>query len=74
MCLAVPMRVITLEGRTAQVEQGGTRTRARVDLLDEVRVGDYVLVHAGLAIAKVDEEDARETLALLSGDGPQGSV
>jgi len=72
MCLAVPMKVITLEGRTAQVEQSGTRIRARIDLLDEVSVGDYVLVHAGLAIAKVDEEDARKTLALLSGAGARG--
>ena len=66
MCLAIPMRVVALEGNTAQVEQGGTRTWARIDLLDKVKLGDYLLVHAGLAIGKIDEDEARETLSLFS--------
>ena len=50
----------------ATVELGGNRSTARLDLLDDVKVGDYVLVHAGFAITTVDEEYAKETLAMLS--------
>jgi len=65
MCLAVPMRVVAVNGNEAEVEQGGTKLRVRVDLVEDVRVGDYVLVHAGFAIQKLDEEEAFETLRLL---------
>ena len=67
MCLAVPMLVREIEGPEATVEQEGTALRVRTDLLEELSVGDYVLVHAGFAIQRVDEEEARETLALLEG-------
>lgn len=67
MCLAVPMRITQVEGPTATAEFEGVRRRVRVDLLDGVRVGDYVLIHAGLAIAVVDENEAKSTLALLRG-------
>ena len=65
MCLAIPMRVISIEGPRAVVEQGGARRTIATGLLDEVREGDYVLVHAGYAIARVDEEEARHTLELV---------
>lgn len=65
MCLAVPMRVVSIEGVEAEVEQGGTRLRARIDLVENVKVGDYVLVHAGFAIQTLDEDEALETLRLL---------
>ncbi|MFA4044885.1 MAG: hypothetical protein HZRFUVUK_001686 [Candidatus Fervidibacterota bacterium] len=65
MCLAVPMRVVAVNGNEVEVEQGGTKLRVRVDLVEDVRVGDYVLVHAGFAIQKLDEEEAFETLRLL---------
>jgi len=65
MCLAIPMRIVSLEGGEAVVEQSGVSRRARVDLVPDLTVGDYVLVHAGFAIAKVQEEEAIETLALL---------
>ena len=63
--MAVPMRVVAVNGNEAEVEQGGTKLRVRVDLVEDVRVGDYVLVHAGFAIQKLDEEEAFETLRLL---------
>ncbi len=66
MCLAIPMKVISIEGPRATVEQGGARRAVSVALLDEVRAGDYVLVHAGYAIARVDEEEARRTLELVA--------
>jgi len=65
MCLAIPMKVIALDGMLATAEVDGVTRQARVDLLDQVALGDYVLVHAGLAIARVDAEDAEETLKLL---------
>jgi hydrogenase expression/formation protein HypC len=65
MCLAVPMRVVEIEGPVAQVEEGGVRRAARVDLIDGVKVGDYVIVHAGIAIERLEPEEARETLRLF---------
>jgi len=66
MCLAIPMKVISMEGARAMVEQAGARRAVSIALLDEVRTGDYVLVHAGYAIARVDEEEARRTLELVA--------
>ncbi|NLO06628.1 MAG: HypC/HybG/HupF family hydrogenase formation chaperone [candidate division WS1 bacterium] len=66
MCVAIPSKVVEIEDQVATVELGGNRSTARLDLLDDVKVGDYVLVHAGFAITTVDEEYAKETLAMLS--------
>jgi hydrogenase expression/formation protein HypC len=65
MCLAIPMRVVKIDGFLAVAEVDGVRREARLDLLSDVAVGDYILVHAGLAIATVDPKDAEETLDLL---------
>jgi hydrogenase expression/formation protein HypC len=65
MCLAIPMRIVEIDGLMAVAEVDGVRREARLDLVPEVAVGDYVLVHAGLAIAAVDPKDAEETLSFL---------
>ena len=65
MCLAIPMRIMELDGAVALVETGGVSRRVRLDLLPEAGVGDYVLVHAGMAIARVDADEAERTLSLL---------
>jgi hydrogenase expression/formation protein HypC len=68
MCLAVPAKVVEIvdeENQIAKVEIGGVRRNISVALLDDVRVGDWVLVHVGFAIQKVDEEEAMQTLTLL---------
>lgn len=65
MCLAVPMKVMEIEGPVAQVEAGGVRRAARVDLVEGVAVGDYVIVHAGIAIERLDPKEAEETLRLF---------
>ena len=65
MCLAIPMKVVEIDGSVAQVEEGGVRREARVDLIDGVKLGDYVIVHAGVAIDRLDPEEARETLKLF---------
>jgi hydrogenase expression/formation protein HypC len=64
MCLAIPARVISVDGDKAQVDFGeGVLREVNVTLVN-AKVGDYVLVHAGYAIQLVDEKDALETLSL----------
>jgi hydrogenase expression/formation protein HypC len=66
MCVGVPMQVLSIEGDQAMTEVDGVKREANLMLLDQdVKVGDYVIIHAGFAISKLDEEEARETLALL---------
>jgi len=65
MCLAIPMRVVEIRGNTARVEQEGVSREARIDFLGGIKVGDFVLVHAGIAIERVRPEDAEETLRLI---------
>ena len=64
MCLAIPARVISVKGEKAQVDFGESVLRDINVTLVDAKVGEYVLVHAGYAIQKMDEKDAKETLAL----------
>ncbi|HTX53080.1 MAG TPA: HypC/HybG/HupF family hydrogenase formation chaperone [Candidatus Baltobacteraceae bacterium] len=70
MCLAVPGRVVEIAGsdelRTARVEFGGVVRPACLAYVPEAQVGDYVLVHVGFAISRIDEDTARETYAILA--------
>jgi hydrogenase expression/formation protein HypC len=67
MCLAVPARIIEVkDGLLGLVELGGVVREASFALLPDVAVGDYVLLHAGYALQKVDTVDAEETLRLLA--------
>lgn len=59
------MRVIQTEENDCLAELGGISTRVRTDLISDLKTGDYVIVHAGFAIQKLDEEDALETLRVL---------
>jgi hydrogenase expression/formation protein HypC len=65
MCLGIPMKVVEVHGDRGTVEIGGVKREASFQLLENVKVGEYVLVHAGYAINKIDEEEAQETLDLL---------
>lgn len=65
MCLAVPMKVLDINGLEATVEIGEVRRPISVAMTPDVCEGDYVLVHAGFAIGVVDEDEALETLRLL---------
>ena len=65
MCLAIPAKVIRVEGATALVMIEDTEYNASLLLLEDVKAGDYVMLHAGFAIQKVDEEEAKETMRLL---------
>lgn len=66
MCLAIPAKVIEIEGNMATIEAGGISRQASLMLVPEAEIGDYVLVHAGFAIQRLDEEEALETLRLLA--------
>ena len=68
MCLAIPGKIIEIvdeENQIAKVEVGGVRRNVNIWMLDETKVGEYVLVHVGFAMSKVDEREAEETLRLL---------
>jgi hydrogenase expression/formation protein HypC len=69
MCLAIPSKIVEIEGAVATAEVGGSRVSARLDLVEGAKLGDYVLVHAGFAITLLDPEDARETLSLMKEAG-----
>lgn len=66
MCLGIPAKVTQVDdSRQGRVDYLGTKVRVDFSLLEEVRPGDWVIIHAGFAISKLDEEEAQETLSLL---------
>lgn len=65
MCLAIPAEIVQIEDEMAVVRVGDTLRKASLMLLSEVSLGDYVIVHAGFALHRVDPEEARESLRLL---------
>ncbi len=65
MCLAVPMEIIEIAGDFAIVEAGKVKYRINISLVENLSIGDYVIVHAGFAINKLDKEDADESLRLF---------
>lgn len=70
MCLAIPARVVALpEPETALIDVAGVRKRISLALVDGVAVGDYVIVHVGYALTRLDPDEAAETLALLAAAG-----
>jgi len=66
MCLGIPMKVKKIEGEFAQVETGRLLRRINIQMLPGVNLGDYVLVHAGFAIEKIDPLRAEETLKIIN--------
>jgi hydrogenase assembly chaperone HypC/HupF len=62
MCLAVPLKLIEINGKEAVGESMGMRRTLRVDFIDEPKLGDYVIVHAGFAIERLPEQQALEDL------------
>ena len=66
MCLSIPAQIVSINGSMAEVSAGGTIFKAGLQMIEGVTVGDYILLHAGFAIQKISEEDAKETLNLLN--------
>jgi len=75
MCLAIPGKILEAEesgwNRVAKVEFGGVTRQVYLDFVPEAQVGDYVLVHVGFAVSRLDEAEAQRTLDLLKEVGPQ---
>jgi hydrogenase expression/formation protein HypC len=65
MCLAIPLEVKEIKDNLAKVSIGSTLREVYLDLMDEVKIGDFVLVHAGFAIEKLDKEEAEKTISLF---------
>ena len=66
MCLGIPVKVVEIDdSNQGKVEHQGTRVQASFELLTDVKVGDWVILHAGFAISKLNEEEAQETLQLF---------
>jgi hydrogenase expression/formation protein HypC len=65
MCLAIPVKIVKIEGSGGLVEFSGVKKEVGLQLTPDVQIGDYVLLHAGFAIQRIDEEEARKTLELL---------
>jgi hydrogenase expression/formation protein HypC len=66
MCLAVPMKVTSINGDRATAALGDVELEVGLALVPDVSVGDYVIVHAGFAIERLNEQDAQETLAMFA--------
>lgn len=66
MCLAIPARIVELEGDKAVVDAMGNRWKAKTTLLPGAKLGDLILIHAGFAISFVDEEEAKKTWQLIA--------
>ena len=69
MCLAIPMKVVEIEGNKGTVEYTGIKREVGLDLLEDVKIDDWVIIHTGFAISKLNEEEAQETLSLLKEGG-----
>ena len=65
MCLAIPSKITRIENNMATIDVDGVQREASLLLLEDAKVGEYVIVHAGFAIQRIDEKAAKETLALL---------
>ena len=68
MCLAIPGKIVEIveaENQIAKVDVGGVRRNINTGMLDDTKVGDYVLIHVGFAMSKINEHEAEETLRVL---------
>ena len=66
MCLSIPAKVLSVSGNTAQASVGGAIVNTSLHLVDDVKPGDYVLIHTGFALQKLSEEEALETIRLIN--------
>jgi hydrogenase expression/formation protein HypC len=65
MCLSIPAKVVSIDGDMAEVSAGGSLFKAGLHMVEDVKPGDYILLHAGFAIQKLSESDAEETIRLF---------
>lgn len=72
MCLSIPAEIISIDGSMAKVSIGGTIVNASLQLLENPKVGEFVLLHSGFALERVSAEEAAETMRLLKELGEAG--
>jgi hydrogenase expression/formation protein HypC len=65
MCLSIPAKIISIDGSMAEVSAGDVIFSAGLHMIEDARVGDYILLHAGFAIQKISEKEAQETIRLF---------
>lgn len=65
MCLAIPLKIVEINGKEAIGEIEGVTRKIRIDFIENLKIGDYCIVHAGFALEKLDEEQALENLKAL---------
>lgn len=65
MCLAIPAKIVRIEDNMGTIDMEGIQREVSLLLLEDSKLGDYVIVHAGFAIHKIDEEEAMESIKLL---------
>ncbi|MFL0246753.1 HypC/HybG/HupF family hydrogenase formation chaperone [Candidatus Clostridium stratigraminis] len=66
MCLGLPLKIVKIDNKEAIGELNGVKRKVRIDLIENLKIGDYVMVHAGFAIEKLDESSALETLDIVN--------
>lgn len=66
MCLAIPMKIVEIKGEKGIVEIGEIKREVGLQLIENAKIGDYIIVHAGFAIQRLDEKEALETLELFA--------
>jgi hydrogenase expression/formation protein HypC len=65
MCLSIPARIVSINGKMAEVSAGGSIFKAGLHMIENAKPGDYILLHAGFAIQKISEKEAVETLRII---------
>jgi hydrogenase expression/formation protein HypC len=65
MCLSIPAEILSIDGDMAEVSVSGTKYNASITLVENVQIGDFILIHSGYGIAKIDEAEANDTLNLM---------
>jgi hydrogenase expression/formation protein HypC len=65
MCLSIPVKIISISDDIAEVSAGGTIFKAGLQMIEDAKPGDYVLLHAGFAIQKISEEEAEDTIRIF---------
>ena len=65
MCLSIPAKIVSIDGSMAEVSAGGAIFKAGLQMIENAKVGDYILLHAGFAIQKISEKEAAETLKII---------
>lgn len=66
MCLGLPLKIISINGKEAVGEMNGIKRKIRIDLIKDLSIDEYVMVHAGFAIEKIDKEQAEETMKIVN--------